>query len=81
MLLLSNCRYSFGVDLSEVFPVSRIKKDFAFPPLAALLLANSFLIRLKMALRVLLIETVGAISLEISDSFKVYNLICYLTMN
>jgi hypothetical protein len=34
-----------------------------------------------MPLRVLLIETVGAISVEISDSFKVYNLICYLMMN
>lgn len=34
-----------------------------------------------MPLKVLQIETVGAISVEISDSFKVYNLICYLTMN
>ena len=80
MLLPSNCRYSFGVLLSRASPASKTEKDFAFLPLAGLLsrvISNP----VKMPLRVLIIGAVGAISEEISSSYKVWNLICYLMIN
>jgi hypothetical protein len=80
MLLPSNCRYSCGVNLFRAFPASRIEKDFALTPLAGLLfqvISNP----VKMPLRVLIIEAVGTISEEISGSYKVWDLICYLMIN
>jgi len=69
-----------GSTFLELSPPQKVKKDFAFPPLAGLAfrtISNPVCV----PLRVLITEAVGAISEEISGSYKVWDLICYLMIN